>query len=145
MPWRSSGLLEMNGRRLLLDTNAIICLLKGENKSLVRFVEQADWVGISIISKLEFLAFPDLLESDAALFEEFQERIDIIDLADIDVNLISKIIAIRKSHKLKLPDAIIIATAITNACLLITADKHLHDVVDEVETLSFENGDDLNE
>jgi len=34
---------------------------------------------VSAISKLEFLAFPNLLEFDTALFEEFQERIDIID------------------------------------------------------------------
>ncbi len=129
----------MNGKRYLLDTNAIISLLKGENKSLVRCVEQAEWVGISIISKLEFLAFPDLLDSDAALFEEFQERIDIIDLTDMDVNLILKIIDTRKSHKLKLPDAIIIATAITRGSILITADKDLHNAVDEVETLSFES------
>ena len=59
----------MSGKRFILDTNAIVSLLKG-NKSLVDSVEHAEWVGISIISKIEFLAFPDLSEPDARLFEE---------------------------------------------------------------------------
>ncbi len=47
----------MNGKRFLLDTNAIVSLLEG-NTALVECVEEAEWVGISIISKIEFLAFP---------------------------------------------------------------------------------------
>ncbi|MFC2154923.1 hypothetical protein ACFLRB_00330 [Acidobacteriota bacterium] len=50
----------MSGKRFILDTNAIVSLLKG-NESLVDSVEHAEWVGISIISKIEFLAFPELL------------------------------------------------------------------------------------
>ncbi len=71
------------------------------------------------------------------LFKEFQRRIEVIDLSHIDENLISKIIDIRKSHKkIKLPDAIIISTAIINDCTLITADKELQKV-NEIEILSF--------
>jgi predicted nucleic acid-binding protein len=126
----------MNGRRYILDTNSIVALLKG-NESLLECIEQAEWVGISIISKIEFLAFPDLTESDGKLFKEFQERIDVIDLSHIDEYLISKIIDIRKSYKkIKLPDAIIISTAIMNDCTLITADKELQKV-DEIQILSF--------
>jgi predicted nucleic acid-binding protein len=126
----------MNGRRCILDTNAIVALLKG-NVSLLNCTEQAEWVGISIISKLEFLSFPDLTESDSKLFKEFQGRINVIDLSHMDEYLISKIIDIRKSYKkIKLPDAIIISTAIMNNCTLITADKELQKV-DEIEILSF--------
>jgi tRNA(fMet)-specific endonuclease VapC len=126
----------MNGRRYILDTNAIVALLKG-NESLLNSTEQAEWVGISIISKLEFLSFPDLTESDSKLFKEFQRRINVIDLSHMDEYLISKIIDIRKSYKkIKLPDAIIISTAIMNNCTLITADKELHKV-DEIKILSF--------
>ncbi len=126
----------MNGRRYILDTNAIVVLLKG-NESLLDCIEQAEWVGISVISKIEFLAFPDLTESDGKLFKEFQGRIDVIDLSHIDERLISKIIDTRKAHKkIKLPDAIIISTAIMNNCTLITADKELQKV-DEIEILSF--------
>jgi tRNA(fMet)-specific endonuclease VapC len=126
----------MNGKKFLLDTNAIVSLLEG-NKALVECVEEAEWVGISIISKIEFLAFPDLPESDRELFQKFSERITVIGLNNVDGQLISKIIDIRKSYKkIKLPDAIIISTAMLNECILITADKQLHQV-DEIETLSF--------
>jgi len=126
----------MSGKRFILDTNAIVSLLKG-NKYLVSSIEHAEWVGISIISKIEFLAFPDLSEPDARLFEEFQRRVDIIDLNENDEKLISKIINTRKKYKIKLPDAIIISTAITHNCTLLTADKELRKKVEEVEVISF--------
>jgi len=68
---------------------------------------------------------------------KFQGRLDVIDLSHIDNSLISKIIDIRKSYKkIKLPDAIIISTAMMNDCTLITADKELQKV-GEIEILSF--------
>jgi tRNA(fMet)-specific endonuclease VapC len=128
----------ITGRRFIQDTNAIVSLLKG-NKSLVDCIEQADWIGISIISQIEFLAFPDLSDDDVKLFEEFQHRIDIIDLTHGEKHFISNIIDIRKSYKkIKLPDAIIIAAAIVNNCTLVTADKDLQKI-DEVDILSFED------
>ena len=136
MRWHSSGHLEMNGRRFILDTNAIIFLLKG-NQVLLDAIKRAEWVGISVISKIEFLAFPRLSESDSRLFEKFLERVDIINLADGNKELLSNIIKIRKSYKIKLPDAIVISTAVTNNSILITADKQLKRV-EEVEIVSFD-------
>ena len=45
----------MNGKRYLLDTNAIIQLLAG-NPSLIKTVEDSDFLAISVISKA--LAIP---------------------------------------------------------------------------------------
>ena len=42
--------------RYLLDTNAIVALLQG-NLQLLQLLQNADWIGISIISQIEFLAF----------------------------------------------------------------------------------------
>jgi tRNA(fMet)-specific endonuclease VapC len=39
----------MNGNRYLLDTNAIIALLKGDF-SLIKLLQDANWLGIFIIS-----------------------------------------------------------------------------------------------
>mgnify|MGYP001799431960 CR=1 FL=1 len=48
----------MNGRnRYLLDTNAIVSLLKG----IGEIVSSASWLGISIISKIEYLALSKLV------------------------------------------------------------------------------------
>lgn len=49
----------MSGERFLLDTNAVISLLRGE-AGLVDRLAVADWVGISIITLVEFLSFAGL-------------------------------------------------------------------------------------
>jgi tRNA(fMet)-specific endonuclease VapC len=49
----------MSGKRLFLDTNAIISLLN-YNEELLELTGRAEWIGVSIISYIEFLAFPGL-------------------------------------------------------------------------------------
>jgi tRNA(fMet)-specific endonuclease VapC len=110
------------GLKIVLDTNAIIALLRGEN-SVVALVSQADHISISVVSKLEFLAFEGLVQKDKIVFSKFCERINISELNPHDQELIELIIVIKKKYKLKLPDAIIAATAIINDAILITKDK----------------------
>ena len=62
----------MSGKRYLLDTNAIVCLLRGEN-ALQQRLQSAEWVGISILSQIEFLAFSNLSENDRRIFQEFSD------------------------------------------------------------------------
>jgi len=115
----------MNGNnRYLLDTNAVISLLKGNDKLLAE-VQSASTLAISIISKLEFLCFPGLKDSDKALFEAFTERVDVLGLTQEEKPLLAEVIRLRSSSSLKLPDAIIAATAQTKGFTLITADKAL--------------------
>lgn len=111
----------MNGNRFFLDTNAIAALLQG-NLSLVELLKTADWIGISVISEIEFLANPDLNENDKVLFENFISRIDVIDLKHIDTVYLESILDVRKKSKIKLPDAIIAATTLINKAKLITSD-----------------------
>lgn len=112
----------MSGSRYLLDTNAIVALLQG-NAQLIQLLQNADWIGISIISQIEFLAFSGLGESDRQLFVQFLQRVEVIGLVSIDIGLIDKIIEIRQQYRLKLPDAIIAAMAIQNSASLVTADR----------------------
>ena len=118
----------MSGKRYLLDTNAIIALLQG-NSQLNQLLKDADWVGISVINQIEFLAFSGLTTKDIRLFQKFLQRVEILDLSGDDFILIEKIIEIRQQYHLKLPDAIIAAMAIQNSASLITADRELHKVV----------------
>jgi predicted nucleic acid-binding protein len=61
----------MNGNdRYVLDTNAIVALLRGDYR-LVELLSNASWIGISIISQIEFLAFSDLSQDDRNLFRHF--------------------------------------------------------------------------
>jgi tRNA(fMet)-specific endonuclease VapC len=112
----------MSGKRYLLDTNAISALLQGSSQ-LVSLLQEADWVGISVISQLELLAFSGLSQDDRQIFDQFLQRADVIDLTTSNTALIEKIIQIRQDFRLKLPDAIIAATALQSTASLITADR----------------------
>ena len=87
----------MSGNRYLLDTNAIIALLQ-KNSNLVRLLQNADWIEISVISQIEFLAFSGLSEADLELFEGFLRRVEVISLSSQNKLLINRIISIRQ-HK----------------------------------------------
>jgi len=96
----------MNGNKFILDTNAIVALLKG-NPEILKLTETAEWIAISIISYLEFLAFPDLTDTDKTLFNNFIQRIEIIGIEKTNRELLNRIIEFRMKYKIKLPDSII--------------------------------------
>ncbi|MDP2865736.1 MAG: PIN domain-containing protein [Elusimicrobiota bacterium] len=114
----------MNGKRLLLDTNAVISILRG-HEILLTLTQSAAWVGISIITYLEFKSFTKLTGKDTSLFKEFLLRVNVVSLRPEDDELIRITVNLRKTHRLKLPDAIIAASALTNHAALVTADKAL--------------------
>ncbi len=114
----------MSGKRYLLDTNAIIALLQGNNL-LVQQLQDAEWVGISIISQIEFMAFSGLSEQDLQCFKQFLQRVDVVGLESNQTELIDLIIQIRQQYRLKLPDAMIVATAIQCHARLVTTDSQL--------------------
>ena len=113
----------MNGKRYLLDTNAVIQLLAG-NPSLIKMVEDSDFLAISVISKLEFLSYPDLTEDEKNACSELLEGLTVFDLMASDSALIQEAVAMRIDGGLKLPDAAIAATALVNGCEVITNDAH---------------------
>ena len=125
----------MNGNRYILYTNAIIALLQG-NKDIQSKLNKADWIGISVISQIEFLAFDNLSRQDKILFNNFSNRIEVLGINSNETKLIDKIISIRKKYNIKLPDAIIIAVTLNNKASLITSDKQLNKVK-EIKIHSF--------
>ncbi|MGD0127184.1 MAG: PIN domain-containing protein [Terriglobia bacterium] len=114
----------MSGKRYLLDTNAIVCLLR-DGIALQQRLESAEWVGISILSQIEFLAFPNLTENDRRTFQEFSDAVEVVGLGRTERALIDRIVSLRAQHRLKLPDAIIAATAVERDATLITDDHQL--------------------
>lgn len=119
----------MNGDRWLLDTNAVVALLGGAT-GLSDRLRTASWIGISIISRIEFLAFRGLVPDDVDAFGRFLQRIEVVGLTNRDEVLINKVIKVRQASGLKLPDAIIAATALTCDANLVTADADFHRVPD---------------
>lgn len=114
----------MNGKlRVVLDTNAVVSLLAG-NRDLSRKLERAEYVGISIITYLEFLAFDGLTDTDRDCFETFCQRVQVEPLSIDEQGLLQQALELRSRYRLKLPDAIIGATVLSRNALLVTNDAH---------------------
>lgn len=113
----------MNGKRYLLDTNAIIQLLS-HNPHLEAIIADADFIATSVICQMEFLAFPNLSANDKNLFLSFISRVTVYDVMSNDAALTRETVSMRTHFGLKLPDAIIAATALVNNCEIVSADGH---------------------
>ncbi|MEG3929733.1 MULTISPECIES: twitching motility protein PilT [unclassified Microcoleus] len=79
----------MSGNRYVLDTNAIVALLQG-NIQLIELLKDADWIGVSVISQIEFLVFPGLTQDDRQIFEQFLQRVEVLGLVAMDAVLLSE-------------------------------------------------------
>ena len=108
----------MSGNKLLLDTNAVLYLLNGD-ETLADFLEGKE-LYISIITELEILSYKKITEAEQLKISEFLGELIIINI----INEIKKItIELRKNFNLKLPDSIIAATATSLEMPFITSDK----------------------
>ncbi|MDH4262793.1 MAG: type II toxin-antitoxin system VapC family toxin [Spirochaetia bacterium] len=112
----------MNGNRAILDTNALIYLLKG-NEEYTSKVAKADWIGISFMTKIEFLSYPEITEMEKEIYLEFEKRITLIGFPVENQQFTKTCIDLRKKYKMKLPDAIIAGTAIYHDAILLTNDS----------------------
>lgn len=116
----------MNGDRLLLDTNVIIGFLKGERR-IARFLNNRLNKGAllfaSQITRMEMLSYHGISKAEETRIKEFLASIQVLLL---DPQIETRAIAIRREYNLKLPDAIILATALDNNCVLVTNDLDLN-------------------
>jgi predicted nucleic acid-binding protein len=113
----------MIGTNFLLDTNAIIYLLKGE-KELNSILHSKSTVYISVIGVIEYLSFNNLTQEEINTFEDFCENVIILDLSSNKKD-IQNIIMLRKKYSLKTPDAIAVNAAMGVSAELITGDGDL--------------------
>ena len=109
----------MERSEYLIDSNIIIDyfsgLLPDTGQRLINSI--VDKIpSISVITKIEVLGF-NMAELHERLFIDFVNDSNVIELTD---EIVNETIAIRKQHKIKLPDAIIAATAIAGQLILIT-------------------------
>ncbi len=107
------------GTQYLIDSNAIIDYLSGTlpSKGMDFLSEVVNAVPrVSVISKIEVLGY-NAQPSALQLLTNFMSDAEILQLSDAIVN---QTIEIRKVHKIKLPDAIIAATALVHGFKLIS-------------------------
>ena len=115
----------MSGSNLLIDTNIALYLLNGDQT--VSDLLMGQDVYISFITELELLGYQDLNESDIPVIESFLESCVIV---DINQTIKLKTIDIRRSYSIKLPDAIIAATASYLNMPLVSADREFEKIMD---------------
>jgi tRNA(fMet)-specific endonuclease VapC len=123
----------MNGNKVILDTNAVGLYLDDKDFSK-KILKNYDVIQMSIVSQIEYLSNPNLSPKNKFLFEECIDFIEIHSISKENKILVSQTISIRKKYKLKLPDALIAATAIVNNATLISAD----DIFSKIFNLKFE-------
>lgn len=121
----------MSGNNILLDTNAIIAVLDGH--SIAKEIINNNILHISFITELEALSYQKLSTSDRNLIQSFLS--DCI-LLELNPEIKKNTIDFRVAYKLKLPDAIIAATANYYQLPLVSADK-VFSKVKEIEIIRF--------
>jgi len=113
----------MNGNNLFVDTNIILYLFSGD-KSIIPLLENKK-LFISFITELELLSFKSLSLNEEKIIKEFLSECTIF---DINSSIKESVIRLRKMYSLKLPDAIIIATALYLDLSIISADIEFNKV-----------------
>jgi len=108
------------GKRYILDSNTVIDYIAGLHPDRAR-----QWlnqvidieINVSVITKIEVLSFdPDKDDNYPALVDFFE----VANIAELSNEVVSKTIQIRQKQKIRLPDAVIAATAIINGFALIS-------------------------
>lgn len=112
---------------ILSDTNIIIYLLEGD-KAIAEVFEN-NIISISFITELELLSLKKYSNSQESKVKEIIQQFDIYNYSNLIKN---SCITLRQKYNLKLPDAIIAATALAYKLPLFTADKQFSKI-DEIE------------
>jgi len=107
--------------RWLLDTNVFIDAFAGEANAVKAMKHareaNAEWVGFSAITRLEVLGFAGLSAADEKglreLLAEFAET-------EVTSDVIEAAIRLRRSIRIKTPDALIAAAALVHRAELVT-------------------------
>lgn len=89
----------------LLDTNVALYLLGGRIASPL----PAGSYGVSVITEMELLAWPSLTANEEKRVREFLGQLTICELTP---SIRARAVSLRKTQNLKLPDAVVCATAI---------------------------------
>lgn len=108
----------MNGNNLLVDTNILIYLLDKESGVLPVLENKS--IYISFISELELLSYRNYTSQELKVLHALLNDCIIIDINN-EIKTLS--VHYRIKNKLKLPDAIIAATAQHLGIPLLTADR----------------------
>ena len=103
-------------KKYVLDTNSLIYALNGDLK-----IPQYDYV-VSIITEIELLSYSKLTDDEEQSIKMLLSLFKSVSLSEA---IKERTIDIRKHYNLKIPDSIIVATAVEENAVLVTSDKQL--------------------
>jgi predicted nucleic acid-binding protein len=115
----------MSGNKnVILDSNIVIYLSQKKLSIDEIFQENREY-SISLVTYMEILSynFPSTEEEDFV-----RKLLSLFKVIDITKKIAQEVIRLKKKRKIKLPDAIIVATALVENAILYTNDKQLHSV-----------------
>ena len=121
--WKIKSGCGMSGTKILLDTNAILSLLEGN--SHLGIVLQGIEPYVSFVSELELLSHKYISRENQECVELFLADCYIIDLND-GIKEMTRYI--QWEYGLKLPDALIAATAMCLGIPLLSAEPHFEKI-----------------
>lgn len=125
----------MSGNKYLLDTNFILGILKSDPLVLAEVSSRQIHVGecsYSAISRMELLGFYGITLEEESLI---RQKLDHFTYLPLTGSIENVVIDLRQARKIKLPDAIIAATALCSGTELLTLDQHLLSVVNSAAKL----------
>ena len=111
----------MNSERFVIDTNIFILRV---NDRLAELLPRGE-IACSVITEIELLSFPALTSAEETLLRATLARVAVY---GIDQDIKEEAIRLRRQSRLKLPDAIIAATALCHQAVLVTNDTELQNV-----------------
>jgi len=122
----------MSGKELLADTNILLYLLQGNDT--ISLLLQDKVIVISFITELELLGFAKLTIKEEKQIQQLLQSCIIVQLNEsIKLNYVK----LRRKYNLRMADAVIAATALSQNIPLITADKHFRNI-EKLELVAYE-------
>lgn len=122
----------MNGIKYLIDTCTLIGLQKQSTQSLELLSNKQAFINecaISIVTYMEFVGFYGVDKSTALKLEQIANTFTQL---PINKEVMMTTVGIRQRHKIKLPDAMILATAKHYQLELLTLDDRLARIASQI-------------
>lgn len=112
------------GKRYLIDSNAIIDyfgeLMPDNGLAFLDTIFDTDEIIVSVITHIEVLGF----QAPESYLRKIQDLIDIAEVIPLaDSSIVERAIMIRRKTKIKLPDAVIAATALIHGLTIVSRNE----------------------
>ena len=112
---------------LILDSDALLAIMNAEDKHhksiKKRLLQNRESLSISVVTYSEALVYPFEKDNFPAISEGIKNLVD--EILDVTESIATKAAQLRAVSKVKLPDALIAATAMEKGLTLLTFDEKL--------------------